>query len=215
MCLAQSNACSWGLPGCQAPNRWDHSWCWVSLLGTICTLFSQHPISGCHKSNFRDEECAKAGEIAIFCFGSTHKNTGILSHWTAGFCANGNDPPEQNENPISVNKQGVLVWRKVRTTAACNKLYIPMNGCVVWGGALPALTCTIHPRVAQHHPSSLNWGSCLAAVPTHSRCRWSTGRWLHQWFIFQWIMCLWLVSLDYWSLLKECATWQSETEHKL
>lgn len=42
----------------------------------------------------KKEECAKAGEIAIFCFGSTHKNTGILSHWTVVFCANGNDPPE-------------------------------------------------------------------------------------------------------------------------
>lgn len=28
----------------------------------------------------KKEECAKAGEIAIFCYGSTHKNAGIWSH---------------------------------------------------------------------------------------------------------------------------------------
>lgn len=42
----------------------------------------------------KKEEFAKAGEIAVVCYGSTHKNTGIFSHWMAVFCANSNDPPE-------------------------------------------------------------------------------------------------------------------------
>lgn len=53
--------------------------------------------------------------------------------------------------PLQTVMQGVLVWRQVPTPAACN----PGMGCMVWEGALTALTC---PSLMQPSTPSLKWG---------------------------------------------------------
>lgn len=40
------------------------------------------------------EQCAAAAEIAVFCCGSTRKDTRISSHGTAVFYAKSDDPAE-------------------------------------------------------------------------------------------------------------------------
>lgn len=210
MCLTQPNACSWGLPGCQAPNRWEHSRCCFSSGHHLYSLFSAPHFMLSQAQFQRRKSLLKQERLP--------SSAMVLHIRILGF-----DPTEwlfsvqtvmihQNKTriPLQIVMQGVLVWRQVPITAACNKLYIPMNGV---RNSSPSSSLP-QPRAAlQHH---LWTGvSNLAAVPTHSRCRWPTGHPQQQWFIYQWIMTLWLVSLEDCSLLKEGATWQSETEHKL
>lgn len=67
--------------------------------------------------------------------------------------------------------QGVPVWRKVSTTAACSKSYAPMNRCTAWVIALTALTCTslVKPSITY-----LNWDDQFSCS-TNTQQVWMTN----------------------------------------
>lgn len=79
-CLTQSNAYNRGLPGCQAPNRWEHSQCWVSLWAPFLLCFLSSSFHSVMSPVSKKEQYVIAAEISIFCYSSICKGTRMWSH---------------------------------------------------------------------------------------------------------------------------------------